>query len=217
MSPGWPEPDGSGHPGGIFIRLPGPVYTTVRAGFSTPVAADMPEGREALRDALRAYPQPPSHSHPAPLQAVRYGLGPAERRLQLLEPPQETVDERGRLIGRELLRQLHHLVQHDGVRGLVHPDQLVRAQPQDVAVHDRHPVERPPDRVLGDQFVDAPGVLGVALDQLHRVLADRRLPGVGPGQPNPVGEDRQDIGAALVTLEENLEGALAGRVAGSHG
>jgi hypothetical protein len=60
-------------------------------------------------------------------------------------------------------------------------------------------------------------VLGVALDQLHRVLADRRLPGVGPGQPDPVGEDRQDVGAALVALEEDLEGALAGRVAGSHG
>ena len=32
-----------------------------------------------------------------------------------------------------------------------------------------------------------------------------------------VRQDRQDVGAALVALEEDLEGALAGRVAGSHG
>ena len=57
----------------------------------------------------------------------------------------------------------------------------------------------------------------VALDELHRVLADRRLPGVGPGVPDPVREDRLDVHAALVGLEEDLEGALAGRVAGSHG
>ena len=67
------------------------------------------------------------------------------------------------------------------------------------------------------QLVDPPRVLRVALDQLHRVLADRRLPVVGPGEPDPVREDRQDVGPALVGLEEDLEGALAGLVAGSHG
>ena len=57
----------------------------------------------------------------------------------------------------------------------------------------------------------------VPLDQLHRVLGDRWLPGVGPRVPNPVREDRLHGRTALVGLEEDLEGALAGRVAGSHG
>jgi hypothetical protein len=35
--------------------------------------------------------------------------------------------------------------------------------------------------------------------------------------PDPVREDRLDVDSALVRLEEDLEGALAGRVASSHG
>jgi len=93
----------------------------------------------------------------------------------------------------------------------------MRTEPEDVAVDHRHSVQRPADRVLRDQLVDAPRVLRVALDQLHRVLAHRRLPGVGPGVPDPVREDGQHIDPALVALEEDLEGSLAGRVAGSHG
>jgi hypothetical protein len=102
-------------------------------------------------------------------------------------------------------------------RGLVDPDQLVGTEAQDVAVDDRHPVQRPAHGVLRDEIVDPARLGGVPLDQLHRVLADRGLPGVGPGMPDPVREDRLDVHIALVALEEDLEGALAGRVAGSHG
>ncbi len=77
-----------------------------------------------------------------------------------------------------------------------------------------HPVQRPVDGVGRDELVDPLRLGGVALDQLHRVLADRRLPGVGPGVPDPVREDRQDVHAALVALEEDLEGALAGPCCG---
>ena len=88
-----------------------------------------------------------------------------------------------------------------------------------VAVHDGHPVQRPAHRVGGEQVVDPGRVLGVALDQLHRVLADLRRTLVrGPGAAHPVREHGLRGDAPVVRLEEDLEGARAGLVAcGGHG
>ena len=112
---------------------------------------------------------------------------------------------------------LDRLVDHHGVRGGVHPDQLVRAEPQDAPVDDRHAVDLPVDGVGDDEVVDPVRVLRVPLDQLHREFADRRLAVVGPREPYPVREDRLHGRPALVGLEEDLEGTLTGLVPGSHG
>jgi hypothetical protein len=66
-------------------------------------------------------------------------------------------------------------------------------------------------------LVDAVRVLRVTLDEVHGVLGDRRLAVVGTGVPDPVREDRLHGRPALVGLEEDLEGPLAGLVTGSHG
>ena len=61
------------------------------------------------------------------------------------------------------------------------------------------------------------GLERLAFDELHRELTDRRLTVVGPRVPNPVRENALHGLTALVGLEENLEGALAGLVPGGHG
>src|SRR5690242_6344906 len=69
---------------------------------------------------------------PPRISRLHRSLRPPQRRLEFLQPAQEAVDEGRRIVGGELLRELHRLVDYHGVRHLVLPDQLVGPEPQNI-------------------------------------------------------------------------------------
>ena len=86
------------------------------------------------------------------------------------DPAEQAVDEARRVVGRQLLGQLHRLADRDRVGDVVAPEQLVdRRSAAIVAVDRRHPVQRPALGVGRDQLVDPVAVRDDALDQRDRV------------------------------------------------
>ena len=79
-----------------------------------------------------------------------------------LRPPATVVDGRVRI---------SHEIRHElRVVDVVGVQQLVDGDPGEVAVHRRHPLQRPTLGVAGDQLVDPVEVRGHALDQADRVV-----------------------------------------------
>ena len=75
--------------------------------------------------------------------------------LQLEHAGEQAVDERGRIVGGKLPGEQHGLADRDAIGYGVGVQQLEHADPQDVPVHGRHPVECPARRMAGQQRVDA--------------------------------------------------------------
>jgi hypothetical protein len=66
-----------------------------------------------------------------------------QARLELEQPTEQPVDERGRVVGRERPGELDGLVDDHGVGYVVPPEQLEGAQPEDGPVDGGHPVQGP--------------------------------------------------------------------------
>src|SRR5829696_6917658 len=118
--------------------------------------------------------------------------------------PQNPAHERGGLLAREPLGELHGLADGDVGGDVIHGAHLVEREPQDGAVHRAHPVHGPPDRDLREQPVQ---VLFLALHfprQPHGVLLE--IPPVAP----PALERRLDGNLVNVALVENEKRLLAG-------
>ncbi|GMA85115.1 hypothetical protein GCM10025868_03650 [Angustibacter aerolatus] len=111
-----------------------------------------------------------------------------------------------------LRARLDGLADGDGVGYVVVVEHLPRAEPQHRAVDRRHPLERPALGVGGDELVEPLALGDDALDEHDGVVVDRRV-----GLRQPVGEHRHGRDAALVGLEEDVDGALARLRAGCHG
>jgi hypothetical protein len=75
----------------------------------------------------------------------------------------------------------------------------------------RHPIERPTLGVAAEDLVDAGLVCGHALDQLHRVVAHRRV-----GQRHSVRERAAQVEAAHIGLVEDVHRTLAGLTTRGH-
>ena len=93
---------------------------------------------------------------------------PTQRLAVADDVAEHAVDERGRLVGGEVAHQVQRLGDGDGVGHVVDVQHLEGRQPQHVAVHGRHPVERPVLGVGRRSPRRAGPVLGDALDQLAR-------------------------------------------------
>src|SRR5579863_3098609 len=161
-------------------------------------------------------------SRSATAPPVRTGLtGPASRSAKDLtarlshprrDRAQDAVHERTRLLGRVGLRQLDRLVEDDGDGGPPGLEQLGHRHAEDQPVDDRHPVERPADRRLGDQLVGPVAVARRRGDEPGREVVRRHS------------ELRYDLARGLALelgLVEEAEGAfarlVASRIVGCHG
>ena len=140
---------------------------------------------------------------------TRTGTQPDQRLAVADDVAEHAVDEGGRLVGGEVADQVERLGDGDGVGHVVDVQHLVGGQPQHVAVHRRHPVERPALGVGRDHLVEPGAVLGHAADQLDGVVVDLAVVRLLLERL-----DRRAV-AHLGGVEE-VEGPLAGLGAGAH-
>src|SRR5690606_15052829 len=117
-----------------------------------------------------------------------------QRCLVLHQAGEQAVDEDGRLVGGQFLGHRHRLRDRHPVGDVLGPQQLVGADPQDVAVHHRHALQRPADGVGLQQFVDPFAVLLHPGGEPLGELVDRRL-GLRPAALDHFGDgDTADLG-----------------------
>src|SRR5919198_4897343 len=90
----------------------------------------------------------------------------------LTDPAEHAVDEAAGVVGGVALGQVDRLADGDAERDLGPPAEFIDSYAEEVAVDDRHPVDRPPVGELRDDGVDLITVL------LH---APGQLDGVGGG------------------------------------
>src|SRR5918999_2980766 len=132
---------------------------------------------------------------------VGVSRGPIVHPEVLTNPAQHAVDEAAGVVGGVALRQVDRLADGDAERDLGPPAQLVDGDAQQVAVDDRHPVDRPPVGELADDGVDLVAVL------LH---APGELDGVGGGGDGQLDQQVVDARAPDVELVAQGEGPLPG-------
>src|SRR6185437_14031712 len=97
--------------------------------------------------------------------------------LEFQDAGQQAVDETGRAVGGQVAGQGDGIADGDRVGHVVLPEQLERADAQDVAVHGGHALQGPALGVAAQQLVDLVPVDLDAADQFGRVGGHGRAGG----------------------------------------
>src|SRR5688572_363172 len=119
----------------------------------------------------------------------------------LTDAAEHAVDEAAGVVGGIALGQVDRLADGDAEGDVGPPAELIDGDAQEVAVDDRHPVDRPAIGELGDDGVDFVAVVFHAPGQLN---------GVGGGGDGELEEQVVDRRPAHVELVTQREGPLPG-------